>query len=203
MAPKHQVPNAEIENFRKALYLFAFARPFSRYADSRLWKFIRQELLLLAEQGDHRFPFARAVFWVKYWESIGSFDDELLQSNVNLTLHVLQNLSTNKVQYHRNAGQIDHIFPRSVLRNKKFEEPEINHFGNFWILAKSKNQNKSAKHPARYFDDVSESEMKRAAIDRKMLDYRRFRTFLKTRSGKVRKVVKERLGFSDDDFLVA
>ena len=200
-APKHQVPNAQIENFRKALYLFAFARPFSRYADSRLWKFIRQELRPLAEQDDHRFPFDRAGFWVKYWESIGSFDDKLLQSNIPLTLHVLQKLNTNKVQYPRNAGQIDHIFPRSVLRDKKFEEPEINHFGNYWILAKSKNQNKSAKHPAQYFDDVSESEMKRAAINREMLDYRRYRTFLETRSKKIRKVVRERLGFSDEDYL--
>ena len=196
---KHQVPNTQIEDFRKALYLFGFARPFSRYAESRLWKFIRQELLPLAEEENHRFPFDRAVFWVKYWGPISSFD-ELLQSNVFLTLHVLQNLSTNKVHYPRNAGQIDHIFPRSVLRDKKFEEPEINHFGNFWILAKSKNQNKGAKHPARYFSDVSESEMKRAVIDRGMLDYRRFRTFLKTRGEKIRKVVKNRLGFSNGDF---
>lgn len=198
-ATKHQVPNTQIDDFRKALYLFAFARPFSRYAESRLWKFIREELLPLAVEENNRFPFDRAVSWVKYWTSIDTFD-ELLQSNVFLTLHVLQNLSTSRTHYPRNAGQIDHIFPRSVLRNKKFEEPEINHFGNFWILAKSKNQNKSAKHPARYFSDVSESEMKRAAIDRKMLDYRRFRTFIRTRGEKIRKVVKNRLGFSNGDF---
>ena len=97
-------------------------------------------------------------------------------------------------------GEGVHPSQSGTLRNKKFEEPEINHFGNFWILAKSKNQNKSAKHPARYFSDVSESEMKRAAIDRKMLDYRRFRTFIRTRGEKIRKVVKNRLGFSNGDF---
>ena len=42
--------------------------------------------------------------------------------------------------------------------------------------------------------------MKRAAIDRKMLDYRRFRTFIRTRGEKIRKVVKNRLGFSNGDF---
>ena len=42
--------------------------------------------------------------------------------------------------------------------------------------------------------------MKRAAIDRKMLDYRRFRTFLKTRGEKIRKVVKNQLRFSNRDF---
>jgi hypothetical protein len=192
-APKHEVPTGQIESFRKALYLFAFARPFSRYADSRLWTFIRQELRPLAEKKDHRFPFDRAVFWVKYWESIEAFDERILQANVPLTLHVLQHLSSNKVHYDRNAGQIDHIFPRSVLREKKFEEPEINHFGNFWILAKGKNQNKSAKHPAVFFADVNDSEMRRAVIERDMLDYRRFRTFLKERSEQIRAVVSKRL----------
>jgi hypothetical protein len=140
---------------------------------------------------------------VKYWESIERFDQKLLQSNLHLTLHVLQNLSTNKVQYERNAGQIDHIFPRSVLREKGFEEPEINYFGNFWILAKGKNQNKSAKQPNEFFADVSDSEMRRALIDRDMLDYRRFRTFVSERSEKIRDVVSKRLGFSEDDFAPA
>jgi hypothetical protein len=122
----------------------------------------------------------------------------MLQSNVHLTLHVLQNISSNKVQYERNAGQIDHIFPRSVLRNKGFEESEINHFGNFWILAKGKNQNKSDKHPAQFFADVSDSEMRRAVIDRTMLDYRRFRTFLKERSDRISEVVRQRLEFANE-----
>ena len=87
-ASKHEIPTSQIEAFRKALYLFAFARPFSRYADSRLWKFIRQELKPLVNKG-HAFPFSRAVDWVKYWEGIDGFNDQLLQSNVLLTLHVL------------------------------------------------------------------------------------------------------------------
>jgi len=199
-APKHEVPTGQIDSFRKALYLFAFARPFSRYADSRLWKFIRQEIRPLVEKKDHHFPFDRGVAWVKYWESVTGFNERLLQSNAALTLHVLQNLSTDKAHYQRNAGQIDHIFPRAELRKKEFEEPEINHFGNFWILAKGKNQNKSDKHPAQFFADVSDSEMRRAIIDRDMLDYRRFRTFLKDRSGKIVEAVGKRLDFSTGDF---
>ncbi len=87
---------------------------------------------------------------------------------------------------------LDHIFPRAELRKKEFEEPEINHFGNFWILAKRKNQNKSDKHPATFFEDVSDAEMRRAVIDPDMLDYRGFRTFLKDRSKKI----VEAVGFS-------
>lgn len=202
-APKHEVPTGQIEAFRKSLYVFAFARPFSRYADSRLWKFIRRELQPLAEEKDYQFPFDRAVWWVKYWEGMTGFDERLLAANDNLTLHVLQNLSTNKAHYDRNAGQVDHIFPRSVLRENGFEESEINHFGNFWILAKGKNQNKSDKHPADFFADVSDNEMKRAIIDRDMLDYRRFSTFLKDRTEKIVGAVKKRLEFSDADFIAA
>lgn len=199
-APKHEVPTGQIDAFRKALYLFAFARPFSRYADSRLWKFIREEIRPLVEKKDHHFPLDRAIAWVRYWESFTDFNQRLLQSNVALTLHLLQNLSVDKAKYQRNAGQIDHIFPRAELRKKEFEEPEINHFGNFWILAKGKNQNKSDKHPAQFFADVSDSEMRRAIIDRDMLDYRRFRTFIKNRSEKIVEVVRKRLDFSDEDF---
>lgn len=199
-APKHEVPTGQIETFRKALYVFAFARPFSRYADSRLWKFIRDEIRPLVEKKDFHFPFDRAVAWVKYWESITSFDERLLQANVPLTLHVLQHISSNKVQYQRNAGQVDHIFPRAELRKKGFEEPEINHFGNFWILAKGKNQNKSDKHPAKFFADVNDNEMRRAIIDRDMLDYRRFRSFLKDRTGKIIETVKKRLEFVENDW---
>jgi hypothetical protein len=162
---------------------------------------IRREIKPLGEKKDYHFPFDQLVAWVKYWESVTGFDERLLQSNVALTLHVLQNLSTNKVKYERNAGQIDHIFPRAELRKKElFAEPEINHFGNFWILAKGKNQNKSDKHPAKFFEDVSDPEMQRALIDRDMLDYRRYRTFLKERSDKILEVVSKRLGFSEADF---
>lgn len=199
-APKHEMPTGQIEAFRKSLYLFAFARPFSRYADSRLWKFIRRELAPLAEDKDYHFPFDRAVWWVKYWEGVTGFNERLLESNVHLTLHVLQNISTNKAHLARNEGQVDHIFPRSVLREKNFDESEINHFGNFWILARGKNQNKSDKHPAEFFADVPDKEMQRALIDRNMLDYRRFGTFLKERSAKVLDTVKNRLDFADADF---
>jgi hypothetical protein len=202
-APKHEVPTGQIDAFRKALYLFAFARPFSRYADSQLWKFTREELRPLAEKKNCRFPFDRAVWWVGYWEAITGFNERLLQSNVSLTLHVLQKISTNKAQYERNSGQIDHIFPRAELRRKDFDESEINHFGSFWILAKGKNQNKSDKHPAKFFEDVSDNEMRRALIDRDMLDYRRFRTFLKDRSERIVETVGKRLGFTESDFVEA
>ena len=198
----HQVPNNQIENVRKAVYLFGFTSPFSRYADSRLGKFVREELRPRVEKKDETFPLGDAVYWVSYWEGIKNYGPDLIQGNPSLALHLVQRLSGSKVHYEKNAPQIDHIFPRSVLREKKFEGTEINHFANFWILAKNKNQNKSRKHPKDYFADVSSYELKRAYIDRKLLDYRKYRTFLKQRQSRILKHIKRKLNLSNTDYNV-
>ena len=199
----HQVPNSEIDRVRKSLYLFGFTRPFSRYADSRLGKFIREELKPLAEKHDEKFPLVDSLSWVRYWEKFEKYGPQLLQGNPSLALHLVQRRSGAKVHYHKNAPQIDHIFPRSVLRQKAYDEADINHFANFWILAKSKNLNKSNKHPKKYFEDVSDSELQRAYIDRNLLDYGRYKTFLKYRQAKILEHVKKELRLSDSDFDVS
>jgi len=196
----HEIRNDQIANARKALYLFGFSRPFSRYADSRLGAFIRDELRPLADKGDETFPLKSAVWWVGYWEKIKAFDEELLQANPVLTLHLVQGLTGAKVQYVRNAPEVDHIFPRSELRKKGYDEAIINNFANFWILAKGKNQNKSYQHPSVYFENVADKELKEALIDREFLDYRRYTTFISERSERMLQKVREKLQFCDEDF---
>ena len=154
----------------------------------------------LGEAKDAKFPFDRAAWWVRYWEGIESCNEKLLQSNPLLALHVVQDLTGAKTHYRRNVGEIDHIFPRSILREKGFDEAQINHFANFWILAKGKNQNKSARPPAQYFKDVPDEELDRALINRDMLDYKEFPKFIKARSQQMIDKVKNRLQFTDKDF---
>ena len=196
----HEIPNSQIANVRKAMYLFGFARPFSRYADSRIARFIRDELRPSESKHIEEFPYRSAVWWVGYWEDIHSFGEKLLQANPTLALYVVQNLTGAKIQYRKNLRELDHIFPRSVLREKGYDEAEINNFANFWILAKGKNQNKSAKHPAKYFEDVEQSELDRALIDRDLLQYSKFRGFIRTRGQEILDRVKAKLIFSDEDF---
>ena len=197
---KHHVPNSETETLRKAFYLLGFTQPFSRYADSRLGAFLRNEMKPLLEAGDVTFPFDRLVAWVRYWERVHSYGPELLQRNPTLALHVLQRHTGAKVQYRDNSPEIDHIFPRSVLRKKEFDHAKIEHFANYWILAKSKNANKSNRHPADYFKDVPARELKRALIDRSMLDYRRYSSFLTARSEGILKAITREVGLSEADF---
>lgn len=198
--PNHQIPNSEIGKVRKALYLFGFTMPFSRYADSRLAKFIRDELKPNLSKKVYVFPLDKAIKWVEYWERTKGFSVEMLNRNPRLGLYVLQNYSGAETHLMANAPDIDHIFPRSELRNKGFEVAEINHIANYWILSKGKNQNKSAKHPKTYFADVDRKELQRAYIDLDMLDYKLYRKFLASRSEKIIAHVREKIGFTDDDF---
>ena len=198
----HQVQNNQVDKVRKALYLLSFTSPFSRYADSRLNKFVREELKPLADTGEHEFPLKNVVYWVWYWEKIEDYGSQLIQGNPLLALHLVQRKSGAKTQYYKNTPQIDHIFPRSKLRELSFEEAEINHFANFWILEQQKNQNKSNKHPKKFFESVSDTVLKRALIDRDLLNYKRYRTFLRDREEKILNYVKKKLNLSEEDFRV-
>ena len=197
--PNNLVPNSEIKKLKVALYIFGFTRPFSRYADSRIGKFIREELKPLSSKGDFSFPLDSSIWWANYWEGYNSFDTKLLQKNRHLTLHLLQGKAGTKVKYERNAPEIDHIFPQSVLRDKDYDLGIINSYGNFWILSKTKNQNKSNKHPKEYFADVDDSILEKVFIDRKMLDYRQFTTFVKDRELKILTKLKQRIGIKDEE----
>lgn len=200
-APNHQVAEDQEDNVRKAVYLLGFARPFSRYAESRLTKFIRTELESLRGEDHYKFPLEATTSWVRQWERFETLD-ELLQRNHLLTLHLLQGRSGAKVQYDRNAPQIDHIFPRSVLRRmKRFDDGQINSFANFWILAAGKNLNKSNRRPAEYFKDVSSRVMKQAEIRKDLLDYRRYTTFLKTRRDAIVARLRSRDILPDEDLI--
>lgn len=197
--PRHDVPNAQVERLRTGTYLLGLATPFSRYAESRVGAVVRQTFRPLAEANDHEFPLEDVIDWVADWEGIESVED-LAQSNARLSLHLLQGRGGAKVQYSRNSPEVDHIFPRAELRRKKYDEEDINDLANFWILAQGKNRNKSDKHPKEYFKDVSKRQLDNALIDRKMLDYRRYTTFIAKRRQKMTKRLGRILDLSDEAF---
>src|SRR5205823_3490980 len=71
----HDVPNDQISRLRTAIFAFAFARPFSRYTDSRSGSFINSQLKPLLAAGDSRFPLEAAVSWTAQREYIESLED--------------------------------------------------------------------------------------------------------------------------------
>ena len=197
--PKRQLPNSEIESFRKAIFLCGFAQPFRRYADSRLGGLIRKEFSDPLKGGKHTFPIERLIVWINYWEDIDEWGRKLVQGNPRLAACLIQQQSDTRTHLTLNMQEMDHIFPRSKLRSK-FEETEVNHFANFWLLPKGKNINKHNRHPKDYLKNVPDKELKQALIDRKLLHYGRYRTFLRTREEKIIKDLEKRIGLTNKDF---
>lgn len=193
--PNREVPNAETERLKTAIYLFGLAKPFSRYGESRVGSFVRDAF------GDEEskavsFPLELAIRRVREWERIGSLED-LAESNHDLTLHLIQSLSGARPQYSRNAPEVDHIFPRAELRRRGLEEGEVNDLANFWILSKGKNRNKSNRKPKDYFADVSKTQLDKALIDRQLLNYRQYRRFAKERRATILKRLRRKVKITD------
>lgn len=86
------------------------------------------------------------------------------------------------------------------MKKKGFSDLEIDHPANYWILPKGKNINKSNKHPAKYFEDVKDKELRRALIERNLLDYRKYKTFLIQRTENMLSHISKAVDLSADDF---
>lgn len=194
--PGHLVPNDQVDRLRTAIYVLGLARPFSRYSESRIGAFVRRELEPRVNAGDNTMPLEAVLSSVRLWERIDSLDG-LAEANVDLTLHLVQGLSGAKVQYSRNAPEVDHIFPRAELRRRNVDEDLIQDFANFWILAQGKNRNKSNRDPRRYFEDVSDRQLRAALIDRGLLNYRGYKRFLRTRRAEMIMRVGKKIGIGN------
>jgi hypothetical protein len=194
--PRHQVPNDQVDRLRTAVYVFGLARPFSRYGESRVGNFVTS--LDARSSGDHTFPLEVALQKIRGWERIESIED-LAEWNHDLTLHLIQGLSGARVQYSRNAPEVDHIFPRSEMRKRNAAEEDINDLANFWILAQGKNRNKSNRAPKDYFADVSKIQRDKALIDPALLNYRGFRRFIRERRALMLAQLSNKLGLTDAD----
>jgi hypothetical protein len=196
----HIVPDSELDNFRKSLYLFGFTKALNRYGDYRVSKFSYSEM----EKNSNKkiFPLRGTVKWLKTWEGFDNFNSEVIQINPLLALNLLQGYRGGRKHYEANKLEIDHIFPRSKLRTKRYEPYEVNHFANLWLLPSYKNKNKSNKDPEIFFADVNKDDLSRAKIDRHMLKYRKYRKFLELRRDGIVEYVKRMLKYSDDDFVI-
>jgi hypothetical protein len=199
-SPDQVVQNSQISLVKKAMLLLAFTNPFSRYADSRLWKFISEHIIPLNDRDRRPFPFHDLAWWVSYWEGYEDLDIYMLSGNYELACALVQGITNLSVLNEKNAPEMDHIFPKAVLREKGFKDDDIHSVANFWILEQNKNRNKSKTHPKEYFADYNNSELKRLFIDKDLFDYRYFKKFLEYRSKKMLKHIREIFAYERSDF---
>lgn len=195
----HKIRASQIQSVKTAFYLTAFAKAFTRHAESRLDGFINQILKPAVNGRRKSFPVSETMGFVVQKEKIRGYDDLLSQNRI-LGLHLIQGLTGTHFKYAPNAPEVDHIFPRSKLIKKGVDKNKIDHYANSWILAKGKNRNKSNEDPDHYFSEISQKVLKKALIDKKLLKYGRYEQFLRVRSGKMINTLKRILQIDPKDF---
>jgi hypothetical protein len=195
---RRRMPDAEVKDARKALYLLSFTGVLCRYAHSRLGKLIREALGPRIEEGATAFPLKDIVDLVRFWNYGLEYNEALLQGNPSLALYLARQPDSESARRARRAPQLEPIFPRPYLRGKHAKSL-IDHFANLWEPLGGK-QNTTGKHPNKYLKDVSPQDLREALIDRELLDYRRYTTFIKRRSDRILRAVKKKVGFTKADF---
>ena len=196
---QHKMPKTVVSDARKVLYLFSFTGVFSRYGHSRLRNFITQKLRPCIESNKTSFPLKGAFDLTRYWQPGLGYDNYLLQDNPLLTLHLARQPAHGPSCHPTSAPEMERVFPRSALRRQGYDKSLIDHFANFWVPVRRKH-NTTDKHPKKYFEDVSKGELRKALIDRELLDYRRYRTFIKRRSTQIQRAITRKTGFGKADF---
>ena len=89
-----------------------------------------------------------------------------------------------------------------MLAEKGYDAQIINDLGNFWILPRTLNRNKSAEHPATYLKVVDDSILERAFIEREKLNYNQFKRFVRERRDKMVHSMRKSTGLAQNDFVV-
>ena len=202
-APGHTFPKTSVEAARRSLFLFAFSCALSQHMESRTSAFIRDHLPQadeIAEGAD--FPYDEAIRFTAWRCGFDTPDGRLFANNLDLALAILHGRSTRKVYAAANTPESDHIFPKSVLAEKGYDAQIINDLGNFWILPRTLNRNKSAEHPATYLKVVDDSILERAFIEREKLNYNQFKRFVRERRDKMVHSMRKSTGLAQNDFVV-
>jgi len=176
-----------------ALYLSLMTSLFSRYAESRIDKFIREVLDPALQISPTGFPLDEFCAFAEQREGRAQIDDWLLQRNVRLLMNILEGGTILPVGRRRHRPEVDHIFPASKLREAEYPEDQVNHFANFRLISKRDNIWKSNQDPKPYFESnpgVAEQYL----IPTDLLDYDRYVEFLSRRREMIWERVQAFLG---------
>ena len=200
-AEKHRFHKQTIDSARKSLFLFAFAKIFTQYAESRTGAFIRDYLSdAEAIRNGAAFPYDKAILFVFDKTNFNLPDDTFFGNNPELALSLLQKKNGGTIKNEDNLPEMDHIFPRSVLEDRGYERHEINDIGNLWLLPRGVNRNKSAKNPRDFLERVSPTELSAALINPAALSYRGYRSFIRERHDAMVSRLSEITGITEADF---
>ncbi|MGQ0792909.1 MAG: DUF262 domain-containing protein [Deltaproteobacteria bacterium] len=180
-------PHGERENLKKAVYLLALASPLSRSPESRIEKLIDDILKpALMSGGAAKFPLKETLEWaaniLNFASADADFIADIIGKNPALALRLVQGESA----LDDNAPDLQFIFPAAELRRRGIEAEEASRFANLWIPNGTQRGRRAMKgSPAESFKSIPDEKLDIALIDRKLLDYKRYRKFAASRETKI------------------
>ena len=200
--PKHVFKERDIIDLRKFFYISGFTRLFTRYAETRIKIYIRDVLKVKFDADNYDFSFIDSMRFLKRYESFDGINDDILNDNLHLTLNLLQRNFDMTILYESNDPEIDHIFPKSILKEKGVDDYYINFYANYWYLPKNQNRNKSNKHPKEFFKDIgiTDAKLEKLYINSKMLNFHRYKTFIGERGNKIKNYISNSLEIQECDY---
>jgi len=202
-SPKHLFKESDITEIRKFFYISGFTRLFTRYSETRIKIYIRDYLKPKFDKGIYNFSFDDSMGFLKRYETFDGINNEILNANLHLTLNLLQKDFDMEILYEKNDPEIDHIFPKSTLKEKGLDDYIINFYANYWYLPREKNRNKSKKHPKDFLLNevkMKKEQLKKLFIDTELLNFHRYSTFIEKRSNSIRNYISETLEIRESDY---
>ncbi|MGZ4864497.1 MAG: DUF4268 domain-containing protein [Halobacteriota archaeon] len=158
---------------------------------------------------DH-FPFQRleSTLRRKYNRIVG-VNPSIIDSNTNLILNVVYLDNKEVINFQPslrgNVPEVDHIFPKSkMLRTYKQPSSIVNNIGNYMLLEKTLNINKTNKLPERYFSEALQEQPEFYArnlipSDPSLHQSEHFQEFVEARRALILETIKRVLVYTDDD----
>ncbi|HAL65764.1 MAG TPA: hypothetical protein DCP10_09380 [Bacteroidales bacterium] len=194
--PRQQIPEGETWKLRQYLYMSFFMRLYSYGADGKLdviHKKIKESNLI------KNFPIEEISIYMEEKTGMNYDFSENMLYDLDLILNIIQG---GVFEIPRKRGwslERDHIFPRSILEDKRLPEELINSVGNFRYINKIRNILKSNDLPeesTEFYgsDDPTLKDLFMKARDN--LTEETFRNFVQKRKELIMSRVNEFLGFS-------
>lgn len=194
--PHQQLPEGQAIRLRQYLYMSFFMRFYSYGPDGKLD--VIHKIIMEADP-IMGFPIDDISKYMENRTGMTYVFSENMLYDLDLILNIIQGGVS---EIHQKKGwslERDHIFPRSILENKKFPDELINSVGNFRYINKTRNILKSNDLPEESTDfygsdDPTLKDLFMKARDN--LTEETFRNFVQKRKELILSKVNEFLGFS-------